>query len=93
MGKKDGSRLGVDASHLGEERSFGVGVAPSYVEVVSLTVSSLNKKLPIANEILGQRADFTLPMLYLDLVLMEVQLVVNCYDLEKQTLDPLVKYQ
>jgi hypothetical protein len=92
MGKKDGSRLGVDVSHPGEERSFGVGVAPLYAEVVSSAVSSSNKKLPIANEILGQRADFTLPMLDLDLVLMEVQSAVNCYELEKQTLDPLVKY-
>lgn len=83
MGKKDGSGLGVDASHPGGERSFGVGVASSYVEVVSLAVTSLDKKLPIANEILGQRADFTLPMLDLDLVSMEVQSLVNCYDLEK----------
>jgi len=82
----------VDAVHLGGERSLKVGVAPSYSEVVSLAISSSDNKLPVANGNLGQRVDFSLPMRGPASVLMEVRSAVNCYDLEKQTLDQLDKY-
>lgn len=93
MGNKDRSGLGVDATHPGGERSFEVGLAPSYVEVVSSAERFSNKELLVANGFLGQRADFTFPMRGPDSVPMEVRSAVNYYDLEKKLLDPLGKYQ
>jgi hypothetical protein len=87
MGKKVGSRLGVDIAHLGGEQSFRVGVALLYAEVVSSAISSSNKKLPVVNKFLGQREDFSLPKRGPSSVLMEVRSAMNCYYLEKQTLD------
>lgn len=57
-----GVGLGVDAAHPSGERSFRVAVAPSYAEADSSVVSSSDKQLPATNGILGQRADFSLPM-------------------------------
>lgn len=55
LGKKDGSRLGLDATYFGGERSFVVGDAPSFAEVVRLG-DLLDKNCTDASGFLGQRA-------------------------------------
>lgn len=55
VGEERWSRLGLDATYFGGERSFVVGDAPSFAEVVRLG-DLLDKNCTDASGFLGQRA-------------------------------------